>query len=418
MCNRRITLSEFKELIKNFSKTRDYVRDFFVYGFKTRDDFNTKSARTYDNERRRIESWLSDFIKQKHTSKGKNIFLSIDSNLLDTNPLYEVWKTKSFTDNDIMLHFFILDYLSDELPKNIEEIADGISENYEVIFDTQLIRRKCNDYVKEGLLISEKQGKQLLYKIASNFNETITNFPLLKEALKFYQFSSPLGIVANTILDNISTKNDIFRIKHSFLVHTLEDEILLQILNAIQQKRIVKLYMMGSKSHHEMTKSAVPLQIFTSTRSGRRFLCVYFEHTRRFSCLRMDAIKKVMMLESVSNYDEIRSNLDKNRNYIWGVSFENSRKVHLDYVKLTLHIDEYNEMYILTRLETEGKGGTITRIAPNTYTYETEIFDSHEMLPWLRTFIGRIIDIESSNEYLHSFFFNDIKKMFEMYEIE
>ena len=135
-------MSEFKELIKSFPKTREYVRDFFVYGFKTRDEFKEKSPRTYDNERRRIESWLSGFVKQDYSEKGKNISLAIDSNLLDTNPLYRVWKTKSFTDNDIMLHFFLLDYLSNTEGKTIEEIADGILDEYEVFFDTQMIRRK------------------------------------------------------------------------------------------------------------------------------------------------------------------------------------------------------------------------------------------------------------------------------------
>ena len=134
-------MSEFKELIKSFPKTREYVRDFFVYGFKTRDEFKEKSPRTYDNERRRIESWLSGFVKQDYSEKGKNISLAIDSNLLDTNPLYRVWKTKSFTDNDIMLHFFLLDYLSNTEGKTIEEIADGILDEYEVFFDTQMIRR-------------------------------------------------------------------------------------------------------------------------------------------------------------------------------------------------------------------------------------------------------------------------------------
>ena len=57
-------MSEFKELIKSFSKSREYVRDFFVYGFKTRDDFAGWSGRTYDNERRRLESWLSGFVRQ------------------------------------------------------------------------------------------------------------------------------------------------------------------------------------------------------------------------------------------------------------------------------------------------------------------------------------------------------------------
>lgn len=51
-------MQEFHELIKNFDKIRDYMRQFYVYGFKVRSDFDAKSARTYDNERRRIESWL------------------------------------------------------------------------------------------------------------------------------------------------------------------------------------------------------------------------------------------------------------------------------------------------------------------------------------------------------------------------
>ena len=43
-------MSEFQELIKNFDKIRDYMRQFYVYGFKVRSDFDAKSARTYDNE--------------------------------------------------------------------------------------------------------------------------------------------------------------------------------------------------------------------------------------------------------------------------------------------------------------------------------------------------------------------------------
>ena len=94
-------MSDFQELIKSFPKTRDYVRDFFVYGFKNRNEFNNKSPRTYDNERRRLESWLSPYVRKDYTSSGSNISLAMDSNLLDTNPLFQVWKTKSFTDNDI-----------------------------------------------------------------------------------------------------------------------------------------------------------------------------------------------------------------------------------------------------------------------------------------------------------------------------
>lgn len=32
----------YSELIKNFNKIRDYMRDFYVYGFKSRDDYTKK----------------------------------------------------------------------------------------------------------------------------------------------------------------------------------------------------------------------------------------------------------------------------------------------------------------------------------------------------------------------------------------
>ena len=72
-------MSEYNELIKNFGRIRDYMRDFFVFGFKTRSDFSHKSKRTYDNERRRVENYLGDFLKWDYSGSGKRVFLSVDS---------------------------------------------------------------------------------------------------------------------------------------------------------------------------------------------------------------------------------------------------------------------------------------------------------------------------------------------------
>ena len=158
-------MSDFQELVKRFPKTREYIRDFFVYGFKTRDEFDYKSPRTYDNERRRLESWLGRYVRKDYVSGGSNISLAIDSNLLDTNPLFRVWKTKSFTDNDIVLHFLILDLLQDGAARNVEEITDCLLDEYEVLYDAQTIRRKCNAYAKEGLLEKGKNGKTVVYSL-------------------------------------------------------------------------------------------------------------------------------------------------------------------------------------------------------------------------------------------------------------
>ena len=39
-------MAVFQELIKNFERIRDYMRQFFVYGYKSRGDFGEKSSRT------------------------------------------------------------------------------------------------------------------------------------------------------------------------------------------------------------------------------------------------------------------------------------------------------------------------------------------------------------------------------------
>ena len=101
----------YNELIKNFEKVRAYMREFYVYGFKSRTEYDAKSARSYDDERRRLESWLGDYMRFVQTPEGKNVFLSVDSRVTRKNPFYKAWKAKSFTDGDITLHFAIFDIL-------------------------------------------------------------------------------------------------------------------------------------------------------------------------------------------------------------------------------------------------------------------------------------------------------------------
>ncbi len=408
-------MSEFRELIKSFSKSREYVRNFFVYGFKTREEFGGWSSRTYDNERRRLESWLPHYVRQEYTEKGKNIYLSIDSNLLDTNPLYQVWKAKSFTDNDIMLHFYILDHLRASEGKTADEITDGILEQYDAVFESQMVRRKCNEYAKAGILTKENSGKAVLYRLNPSFEEQLQEYPGLADAIKLYQLSSPLGIVGNTIMDNVTMQNDLFRIKHNFFVHTLEDEILLSLLQAMHEERKVCITVKSTKSENIREAEGVPLKIFISTRTGRRYLCLYLTEKKRFRCARLDAIKEVGIKEIYSDYRELRTKLEHNKELAWGVSFQNEGHMRLEHVKLTLHIHEASEAYILNRLKREGKGVEVKRIAQDTFTYETDVFDANEMLPWIRSFTGRILDIESDCEKLKPTFERDFAAMYKMY---
>ena len=62
----------YTELIKNFERVREYMRQFYLYGFKSREEYGIKSARSYDDDRRRIETWLGEYMGFKSGANGKN----------------------------------------------------------------------------------------------------------------------------------------------------------------------------------------------------------------------------------------------------------------------------------------------------------------------------------------------------------
>ncbi len=66
----------------------------------------------------------------RQTPEGKNVFISIDSRLSNHNPLYKAWKTKSFTDGDITLHFIFVGILVFclSVPDNMSRIRSEAKE--------------------------------------------------------------------------------------------------------------------------------------------------------------------------------------------------------------------------------------------------------------------------------------------------
>lgn len=427
-------MSDFHELIKNVDKCRDYVRDFFVYGFKSRSDFPGKSARTYDDERRRIVSWLEEYVKEDFTESGrsKNISLQIDQKLLDTNPLFRVWQAASFTDRDLILHFFILKILEDKnAAYSAPEITDLLMDEYAVETDLQTVRRKCNEYVNDGLLTTSKEGKTLLYSRGMLFDELSKDTEALIDMVKCFHLDLPLGVVGHTILCGLGEENSLFRVKHSFPTFTLEDEILLSLLEAIHDKKQTELLVQSNRRMSDAySVTGLPLQIFVSMRSGRRFICMYHPgKSCSFNCFRLDQIKGVKLLEKAEAEEcgSAEAYLEKDMDYVWGVSFFPSVRGRgkLQKLMLTIHADEQTEDFIVQRLIREGQGGSVTKTDTDTFLYEKTVVDAKEMFPWIRSFTGRIKELKiygtdgnklfEENLKLEKTFYDDLERTYEIY---
>lgn len=440
-------MAEFQELIKNFDRIRDYIRQFYIYGFKARTEFDGKSARTYDNERRRIESWLADYTRADYTSKGKHVYINVDSKEIPQNPLYTAWKSKSFTDNDLMLHFFLLDQMIEDGNENAGmaqtgaaqteaaqtgaaqtgspppggltagELCDRICADYGVVFDSQTVRLKLKEYESLGLLSAVKDKKQLRYRLAPLLlPEMATPSPVwnrLMMAVKFFQGVAPFGVVGSTILDREETDNEYFQFKHHFIVHTLEDGVLSDVLAAMKQGRAIAFTNRSGRTGNVFQSRGLPLKIFVSTRTGRRYVCLYQENTRRFTNMRLDSMSDVTPLEIHSDYSRMQDLLKRNLDRLWGVSFSGSGR--LEEICIKFYVNESTETYVLDRLYREGRGGEIQRIRENEYLYSGAFFDTNEMLSWVKTFTGRILDIQGSNHFAVAKITYDWEKMYEMY---
>jgi len=407
----------YYELIKNFSRIRDYMREFYLYGFKSRNEYTKKSARSYDDERRRVESWLGDYMSFRQTPEGKNVFLSIDSRISQHNPLYAAWKTKSFTDGDITLHFIIFDILHDpettltlsELNGRIDEYLSGFREPK--VFDESTIRKKLKEYADEGLIVCEKRGKKQYYRRAdcSHLPDT--------DVLDFFSEAAPCGVVGSFLLDKGNPHTDHFAFKHHYITAAMDSEIICSLFSAMAEKRSVTMQAIPRRSDRMAETQVVPLRIRVSVQNGRQYLLAYVPHIDMIASFRTDRIISVKPGEPCAEFEQHRLELDRMLPHIWGVSMPASMDQPLEHLAFTVEYTD-QEAFIHQRLEREKRCGKVERISENSSCFSVDVYDALELLPWVRTFICRISRFECSNRETEARFRDDLRRMDQMYGLE
>ena len=408
----------YSELIKDFNRIRDYMRQFYVYGFKTRDEYDAKSARSYDNERRRIESWLGEYMSFRQEPSGKVSFISVDCGEIVSNPLYNAFKAKSFTANDIVLHFCVLDILQPGVRLGVSEITELIDGEYmsafeePKVFDEATVRNKLNEYAKAGILDVEKAGRKNLY----SRSEDTVSLDAWREAIAFYSEADPAGVIGSFLQDRMDTSPDWFRFKHHYILHALESDIICTLLDAAADS-CTALISVGGKTGGKGKAApreykTIPFQIALSTENGRGYLLAWDTGEERFYMHRLDRIQSVKKGVSAEKKAELEEAAKEFASHLWNTSGRGA--AGLDHLEMILRI-EPREGYILSRLEREGKHGRVEKAGQDLYRFSIDVYDAGEMIPWLRTFIGRIEKLTCTNSYVERLFYEDLQALYEMY---
>lgn len=414
-------MSSYSELIKNFEKIRAYMRDFYVYGFKSRDDYQAKSARSYDDERRRIESWLGDHMRFVRTPEGKNVFLSIDSRTICRNPLYNAWKAKSFTDGDITLHFILFDILHDpSVRKTVSELLEEMDENYlaefedPMMFDESTARKKLKEYCEAGIVVSEKEGRKVYYRRAED-----TDVSELDDVLHFFSEVAPCGVIGSFLLDGEKESTDRFAFKHHYITGAIDSDVLATLFVAMREKRAVTISNLSRRRDLPRRNRIIPLRVLLSAQSGREHLLAYLPEYHSFYTYRIDYLSNITLEEPTPRFDALRAELDEIQTKMWGVSVRRRRRGadRLEHVEFTVRVED-GEEYIVKRLYREKRVGTVEKIDAHTYRFCADVYDSAEMKPWIRTFLCRIKKMNFSNRSVENEFKKDLADMYRMYGLE
>lgn len=404
----------YHERLRDLDGTRYLLRDFSVYGCRTRSELPSSLTRTYDNERRRIEALLGDTLVWQYGRGGKQFFLSADASRLACNPLHRMYRLHSFTDNDMILHFFLLDALNDGQERDAASLTDMICDASGIIFDEMTVRRKLNAYVKLGMLRSGKQGKRLLYSI---------NHPTIAEALpdktkaacwlSFFREAMPFGCVADEMMMREGLWNDFIRFKHHFLIYTLDDAVCIRVLEAMHARLIITCRMDAQKKNSpSYTVILLPVLIRISEQTGRRYVIGWDMDRQCVRSYRMDLMHEVVAETSPENAGELTERTLSAISKVWGVSCDSCQTEHLSMI---IHIDPETEAFVLDRLHREKRGGSVTALSRELYRFDIDVLDTNELMNWVKTFTGRIVSLKGDNQQVGARFYEDMRRMNEMY---
>ena len=397
--------------------------------------------------------------------EGRVPYISVDSREIVHNPLYAAFKTSSFSQNDILCYFFLLDFMIKDEWLSVREIMTNLRFYMAKIYDAALevkkdrekrtgkieaidnddkkfevneknVKKILDEYVSVGILRKEsgksheKRGN--VFSLAEN-NVALNSW---KDAIQFFSEMNQLGVVGSYLLDKMNqleemdssieeieshlsgekkgqTLSSAFYFKHHYLLYALDSEIIWKLLLGIREKQHLEVVVWSRKKKKNIFH-VVPLKIHVSTQNGRAYLVCYNAEKSDIRLLRVDSMQKVDQKERCDEdlYEKIQREYAVRKPYLWGVEIGDPKKT--SHVEMTIQIGD-DEAYILQRLECEKRNGHVEQVSANQYKYVADVFDAMELLPWIRTFTGRITKLESSNPLLKQKYEEDLEKFYAMY---
>lgn len=423
-----MSLSNSNYLIRDYENIRAILRDIYIFGCFSKDDFVEKlgiSSRKYDKEQQRIRAYLPEkFIHKRSVNKKAILYCAYHGMDDSRNYLADTYRNKSFTALDIMSFFFVQQLLDETEEMTAGEILDALpSLNDDVVFTKDNLRVKLDELVEKGFITTVKSGRSVKYKLSKDIWEDFSDEELLDVFiyLEFMKNVSPIGMPYFFLQDKLklylkscrnidSSDYKVFSFKHNHLYNILDNDVLLAILKAKRNKRLLKV----TYNNKQKENTIVVGEIIHDSVYGRQYLHCYLIESERTSVIRIDRIDEVTDVRELDDNEiRIQSEMSSFSDNCWCTS---SMESGTSEIVIHFMFDEEKEGYIKNRIQNEGHGGTLTKIKDGTYEYKLKIGDPDEMIPWIRSFGQRAKVISSGERKTEEKLKDDWKRALEKYD--
>jgi hypothetical protein len=155
------------------------------------------------------------------------------------------------------------------------------------------------------------------------------------------------------------------------------------------------------------------LRIFISVQNGRQHLLALQPASGRISSFRLDYLSEVELAEPYPDFDYIRSRLDKLQENMWGVNCISAKPGRVEF---TVRAEPWED-YVISRLKREKRCGRVEALGDGLYRFSAELYDQREIVPWIKTFISRIVDVSFADKGEERRFKRELRQMRELYGI-
>ncbi|MBR3640217.1 MAG: WYL domain-containing protein [Clostridia bacterium] len=189
------------------------------------------------------------------------------------------------------------------------------------------------------------------------------------------------------------------------------------LLNAIDGRNVLHITRQKEGDAHSepdvLSRTVVPLKILVNRQNGRQYLASFDCTDGVFVNFRLDHITDVQFAKKTvdeTEFQRLRQEVERRLRHTWNVNYYTHSTPQR--VELVIRVGE-NEEFIVTRLMREGHCGKVEQLSDGAYRYTNSVFDPSEMIPWIKSFIGRIVSFRCEDKEIEEKFYRDLNHMME-----